>query len=750
MKGDESSTLKLLFKYYKRPTKTSNNSINYYESINKNNLFRNNSNIMNSNNSLNNNRYNTLINSCNELTQDYSIDFQPYYPYNNLENPYPPRIMNIKMCFYIYLVEKRKLNLTLDAILLYKCTNNKYQLINDDDYFYSKKISSSKTKISTISKNNINDINSNVFYYSIDKNKINIIVEMFSNNIDKISFSLSRMCSLFLIKFLIVQKLKLIEKTKEITQNVTNEKNIVNLMNESDNTIKINEIEKDLKLYGNGIINNNNSEYVTKKETNRNFSNSSILNEIYNYYTISNIPSLISVNCVIKKNSFSKINDKDNILSFILMENKSKKCHLGLDFRFTILQYFTPISNNSNNEFNINDFPINFNKIKNNNSANNNGKFGKNNNIFLDKNRNSSKSNDSINKSTNNHENNSNNIALKEISENYPLSYGMNLYFNCTNINCIYNKKCFCYNIGYGNFDIFNLINYIIECPNCLKKKVKLLNNINENEENESYENNIFNLPIELKYIAMMNSKWVYKGFLQGIKTTVVEGKGMTMMNNILYITKEFDFSHQFKSLLFQIEKYFSKNDYNQNSNNTINSLNDDTLTNESNVNESKNNIDKINLNNKIAGFKISTIASNGTTTQNETGKNINLNNINFTNNNNNNCTNNISNFNNVTNIEDVKNDNGCLMNMNLNNNNYYFNTKNKNLYKQMQYKYRNNLNIYNKKLIDKNTRQNNHNQENNIKRDTNDFNIIIDKTKTKCCDSCINYEQVSQVCEIF
>ena len=97
MKGDESSTLKLLFKYCKRPTKTSKNSINYYESIHKNNLFRNNSNIMNSNSSLNNNKYNTLINSCNELTQDYSIDFQPYYPYNNLENLYPPRIINIKM-----------------------------------------------------------------------------------------------------------------------------------------------------------------------------------------------------------------------------------------------------------------------------------------------------------------------------------------------------------------------------------------------------------------------------------------------------------------------------------------------------------------------------------------------------------------------------------------------------------------------------------------------------------------------------
>ena len=30
------------------------------------------------------------------------------------------------------------------------------------------------------------------------------------------------------------------------------------------------------------------------------------------------------------------------------------------------------------------------------------------------------------------------------------------------------------------------------------------------------------------------------------------------------------------------------------------------------------------------------------------------------------------------------------------------------------------------------------------------DFNIIIDKAKTNCCEGCFGYQQISQVCNIF
>jgi HD superfamily phosphohydrolase len=65
---------------------------------------------------------------------------------------------------------------------------------------------------------------------------------------------------------------------------------------------------------------------------------------------------------------------------------------------------------------------------------------------------------------------------------------------------------------------------------------------------------------IEIKYIGMINAKWVYRGYLTGLKYSNVEGQGITILNDVIYRTKQILFSQQFLALNIQIEKYFSNN----------------------------------------------------------------------------------------------------------------------------------------------------------------------------------------------
>ena len=81
---------------------------------------------------------NKNINIMGELTQDYLIHFLTNFPYNNLENQYPPKVINIKACVYLYLVDKKKLDITLDSLLLFRYSHGKYILLNDEDIFFPK------------------------------------------------------------------------------------------------------------------------------------------------------------------------------------------------------------------------------------------------------------------------------------------------------------------------------------------------------------------------------------------------------------------------------------------------------------------------------------------------------------------------------------------------------------------------------------------------------------------------------------
>ena len=663
----EPSKIKLLIKYYNYSPnnnfieKISNNDLNPNTSSGSTNIMnQNNNSIITNNNKIsskininqsNINKNKGNINIIKELEQDYLIYFQNNYNYNNLENSFPPKIINIKTFIYLYLTEKRKLNVTLDSLILFKYSQNKYHILNDDEIFYPK-----NNNNNTSNENNIS--NSTILYYSICNDKIKVIVDLYSKSIDNIKISVSKMCSLLLLKYIILLKLREIEEKKDVSNfdKINNES--FNIFHSSKiNLITIEDIEKKHKIYGNGIMKDDLTKYIVKNETNRNFSSNKTIAEVYNYYikTSDKIIDWENINCIrYDDNSSSK---NEGVLNFILMEHKDKKCHLGLDFRFTILQYFQPLSKE---EIEDDD------KLEVINFYNNNF---------------------------------------------YQIKSGLNLYFNCLNDNCKYKKELFILNIGYGTFDIFSIIRHNSLCPSC-NKKTYYYNN-KECYAGYSRKNNL-----ELKYLGMMNAKWSYKGYLEGIKMTVVDGKGITVMNDLLYKTKEFNFLRQFKKLLFQIEQYYSKNYYFKNDNNSIsdekiNSIDENIKSNETkneNIFEKDN---KINENtNKIKEIQI-------------------------TNHNNNNQKKNDQ-------FIKFKNENNQIEDSYLEKNNFNFNS-----IKSKQNFFKKNSSI--KQTYPGNNKRYSQNIENFENNNTNiDFNIIIDKPNNNCCENCFEYDQISRVCSIF
>ena len=663
----EPSNIKLLIKYYNYSPnnnfieKISNNYLNPNTSSGLTNIMnQNNNSIITNNNKIsskininqsNINKNKGNINIIKELEQDYLIYFQNNYNYNNLENSFPPKIINIKTFIYLYLTEKRKLNVTLDSLILFKYSQNKYHILNDDEVFYPK-----NNNNNTSNENNIS--NSTILYYSICNDKIKVIVDLYSKSIDNIKISVSKMCSLLMLKYIILLKLRETEEKKDVSNfdKINNES--FNIFHSSKiNLITIEDIEKKHKIYGNGIMKDDLTNYIVKNETNRNFSSNKTIAEVYNYYikTSDKIIDWENINCIrYDDNSSSK---NEGVLNFILMEHKDKKCHLGLDFRFTILQYFQPLSKE---EIEDDD------KLEVINFYNNNF---------------------------------------------YQIKSGLNLYFNCLNDNCKYKKELFILNIGYGTFDIFSIIRHNSLCPSC-NKKTYYYNN-KECYAGYSRKNNL-----ELKYLGMMNAKWSYKGYLEGIKMTVVDGKGITVMNDLLYKTKEFNFLRQFKKLLFQIEQYYSKNYYFKNDNNSIsdekiNSIDENIKSNETkneNIFEKDN---KINENtNKIKEIQI-------------------------TNHNNNNQKKNDQ-------FIKFKNENNQIEDSYLEKNNFNFNS-----IKSKQNFLKKNSSI--KQTYPGNNKRYSQNIENFENNNTNiDFNIIIDKPNNNCCENCFEYDQISRVCSIF
>ena len=669
----ESSNIKLLLKYHNYSPENNffhsitNNDVipttsNSNNAFKKNHRYSNNS-IISSTSKINikNKDINNQIdkNFVKELYQDYLIDFKNNHNYNNLENSFSPKIINIKMCIYSYLIEKKKFDITLDSLILFNKNHNNYQILNDDDNFYQKYNKEIK-KINDENKTS----NPIIIYYYINNDKIKVIVDLYSKYIDRINLNISKMCSLLMLKFIILTKLREIENNKDVSNSNKINNNINKIKLSKTKLIAMNELLKETTIYGNGIMKPDLTSYIVKNQTNRNFEINFTIYQIYNYYM--NMPNKeIDWEKDLNNTDYdnSLLSKDEGILNFIFMEKKDNKCHFGLDFRFTILQYFYPLSK---------DEIIEDDKLEVINYYNNNF---------------------------------------------YQIKSGINLYFNCLNDNCKYNQKLFILNIGYGTFDIFNLIKHNLLCPSCNKSSNYYINNIKYYGV-KNIKNNL-----EMKYIGMMNSKWSYKGYLEGIKMTVVDGKGLTVVNNLLYRTKEFNFLTQFKKLLFQADFYISKNNYKIEDNNTILSeiseIKEDIIIDDKNSHIEK--IKDINIKLKKEEIGQNTIKNKDIQTKEHNKRNSKKseNFIKF------------KTEKQITQPENTDFENNSFITLKTKQN---LSKKNTNI---------KNINTGNKRYT--------HNIENFENNNTNiDFNIIIDKAKTNCCETCFEYDQLSQVCSIF
>ena len=669
----ESSNIKLLLKYHNYSPENNffhsitNNDVipttsNSNNAFKKNHRYSNNSIISNTSKiNIKNKDINNQIgkNFVKELYQDYLIDFKNNHNYNNLENSFSPKIINIKMCIYSYLIEKKKFDITLDSLILFNKNHNNYQILNDDDNFYQKYNKEIK-KINDENKTS----NPIIIYYYINNDKIKVIVDLYSKYIDRINLNISKMCSLLMLKFIILTKLREIENNKDVSNSNKINNNINKIKLSKTKLIAMNELLKETTIYGNGIMKPDLTSYIVKNQTNRNFEINFTIYQIYNYYM--NMPNKeIDWEKDLNNTDYdnSLLSKDEGILNFIFMEKKDNKCHFGLDFRFTILQYFYPLSK---------DEIIEDDKLEVINYYNNNF---------------------------------------------YQIKSGINLYFNCLNDNCKYNQKLFILNIGYGTFDIFNLIKHNLLCPSCNKSSNYYINNIKYYGA-KNIKNNL-----EMKYIGMMNSKWSYKGYLEGIKMTVVDGKGLTVVNNLLYRTKEFNFLTQFKKLLFQADFYISKNNYKIEDNNNILSeiseIKEDIIIDDKNSHIEK--IKDINIKLKKEEIGQNTIKNKDIQTKEHNKRNSKKseNFIKF------------KTEKQITQPENTDFENNSFITLKTKQN---LSKKNTNI---------KNINTGNKRYT--------HNIENFENNNTNiDFNIIIDKAKTNCCETCFEYDQLSQVCSIF
>jgi len=681
----ETSCIKLLIKYYNyanddksyeniemNPTASNSNTAlnpNYRYSINSilsnNNKTPTKKNIINNKernkNNIKNNKI--IINNQKEFEQDYLIYFHNNSNYYNLENLFPPKIINIKTCIYLYLLEKKNINITLDSLILFKYQQNQYHLLNDDDNFYPK---------NTLIKKNFTDKDSNennisnctILYYYICNDKLKVIVDLYSKFIDRISINISKMCSLLMLKYIVLLKLREIEKNKNVSNLDKISKDAFNNSQSSKiNLITIEDIEKKEKIYGNGLIKYDLTGYAVKNQTNRDFNNNATISQVYNYYINSYDKSVdLERDLNLVKYDDNPSSKEEEILNFILMEKKENKLHLGLDFRFTILKDFQPLSKEE---------AIAEEKME---------------------------------------------VINYYQNDYFQIKSGLNLYFNCLNNNCKYNQNTFILNIGYGTFDIFNLIRHNYLCPSC-NKRSNIYNNIKKNER-INIKNNI-----ELKFIGMLNAKWSYKGYLEGIKMTMTEGKGFTVVNDILYRTKEFNFIGQFKKLLFQVEFYISKNNYIKSIDSSIisDSINNESIKNKEafKINKNEERDDKSNKNyvkkNSVKIKEIEIIKHNK-----DKQKNIDK----------------------FIKFKTESNNNNKTESLSSENNNFYRVKSKQNIYHK-------NNSI--KQTYPGNNKRNSNNIENFDNNNTNiDFNIIIDKAKTNCCENCLEYDQISRVCCIF
>lgn len=115
-------------------------------------------------------------------------------------------------------------------------------------------------------------------------------------------------------------------------------------------------------------------------------------------------------------------------------------------------------------------------------------------------------------------------------------SDGLNLFSYCRNAECKLYNQLFVYVLGYGCYEVIRET-FKIKCPYCQSSK-----------------------DIEVKNIGLINSKWYYKGILNGQKQNIFEGDGITI-DDQLYILQEAKLNNMIYRLYIEIKPHFIKNE---------------------------------------------------------------------------------------------------------------------------------------------------------------------------------------------
>ena len=399
------------------------------------------------------------------------------FSFNEMNNQTIIKNLDLKFLICNLITEKY---IKPEMLILYFKIGEKYILLNDCDIYslnnstYNLNINSNNTtglnsemRSTGLTKKKLhsnrssiknNDTKPKYLYYKICNYNQKVIIDIYQNKIEKIIINISISCSVYMLKYLIFQKLKL--------------KNL--------------DLIKNHNIYGVGFLDQENIEYIKKAQTNKKFNDNDLIYDIMKYY-------------------MEPTNIEDKILNLILIENTPEQCYIGLDFKFNIMRNFKKLQSYDNNA-----------------------------------------------------------PSYRTVSD------GLNLFIYCLNEKCSIFNNYFTINKGYGNFDIFQILNDII-CPLCQFKTFSLRN------------------------IGLINSKWSYKGFLKGVKNSKINGDGITLDNGKLYLIKEIIFENQFTVLFIEVEYYqisiptfTSGNNNNKNSfQSSIHNIESSIIQNSSDISES-------------------------------------------------------------------------------------------------------------------------------------------------------------------
>ena len=218
-------------------------------------------------------------------------------------------------------------NIKPEMLLLYIKIDDKFILLNDFEIFSflnsidnvninnsninsvlnsemrSTGFQNAKKLLSNRSSSYNGESKNQIIYYKICNYFQNIIIDFFQNQIEKIKLNIPISCSVYMLKYLIFQKVK--------NQDF--------------------DLMKNFNLYGVGFLDKENVHFINKQYTNKKFTDDFLIYDIMKYYLNPN-------KCF------------DKILNLILIKKTVQQCSIGLDFRFNIMRNFQKLENNDLND----------------------------------------------------------------------------------------------------------------------------------------------------------------------------------------------------------------------------------------------------------------------------------------------------------------------------------------------------------------------------------------------------------------